>query len=135
MRMLVSIVPADQIHALVKPTGPVKKTQLSKLATFCFRSADFKIKWLETKLFCGCNGDEPEALFLGGTGDEVGFCSVSCQGTSGRFNSIRCTLACHTSLRTGPNYHHFGTRVSSPGGRYDVLSNASQREVCKGFNI
>ena len=44
MRMLVSIVPADQIHALVKPTGPVKKTQLSKLATFCFRSADFKIK-------------------------------------------------------------------------------------------
>lgn len=25
MRMLVSIVPADQIHALVKPTGPVKK--------------------------------------------------------------------------------------------------------------
>ena len=79
MRMLVSIAPADQIHALVKPTGPVKKIQLSKLATFCFRSADFKIKWLETKLFCGCNGDEPEALFLGGTGDEVGFCSVSCQ--------------------------------------------------------
>ena len=38
-----------------------------------------------------------------------------------------------TSIQAGPNYKRFCSSVSSPGGKYGALTNASQREVWKGL--